>query len=81
MAEEGGETGRQHVDADAGDELVALERDGGDALQAAVASETLSPASRPSQALPVMAATAAAPKAANSILPSRPISKTPARSE
>ena len=32
-AEEGGETRRQHVDGDAGDELVALEGDGGGALQ------------------------------------------------
>ena len=32
-AEEGGEAGRQHVDGDAGDELVALEGDGGGALQ------------------------------------------------
>ena len=47
----------------------------------AVATETAMPASRPSQAEPVSAATVAAPKAAASILPSSPMSKTPARSE
>ena len=39
------------------------------------------PASRPIQTLPVKAAAAAEKKAAISILPSRPMSKMPARSE
>ena len=39
------------------------------------------PATSPSQALPVTKATEAAVKAAISILPSSPMSKTPARSE
>src|SRR5215217_786147 len=46
-----------------------------------VASDTAMPARSPSQAEPVMAATAPAAKAAASILPSRPMSKMPARSE
>ena len=41
----------------------------------------MTPASSPSQTLPVMVATAAEPKAPTSILPSSPMSTTPERSD
>ena len=82
LAEDDGRAGGDEVDGDAGDDLVAAVGDRGEAVhQRHQHRDRRSPRARPSQAEPVTAAAAPPAKAPASILPSRPMSKTPARSE
>lgn len=80
-AEKGGEARRQHVDGDARDQLVALQRDGCRALQRRGGHRHGDAGHEAKPDIVGDGSNGGGAKAAASILPSSPISKTPARSE
>ena len=81
LRQRGAEPDEHDVDRGTGDHLVAAIRDAGIAVHHRETIANKKPAASPTQAEPVSAAAAAAAKAAASILPSKPISTTPERSE
>ena len=80
-AQKRGKSGGQDVDGKTGNDLVAPVGDAGKAVQQRQRDRDRDCGRRPIQADSVTAAVAPAAKAAPSILPSRPMSKMPDRSE